>query len=37
MQQVSDLKAELGKAKEAARKAKDATKASEQKSYILDV
>ena len=36
-QQVVDLKAELGKAKEVARTAKEATKASEQASYYLRV
>ena len=36
-QQVVDLKAELGKAKEAIRKAKEAVEALEQKSYNLGV
>ena len=36
-QQVLDLKAELENAKEATRVAKEAAKASEQKSYILGV
>ena len=36
-QQAVDLKVELEKAKETARAAKEATKASKQKSYILGV